>query len=101
METEEIKEYNKYGNLRYECTKRFLNENEEHIEDSLLYVALESIKFIMSGVSAQWTSTNWQSPIAAIFSSRHAQVSRVTLTGFDGGCHQSNLPAKGGDGSRR
>ena len=31
---------------------------------------------------------------------RHAQVSRVTLSGFDSDCHQSNLVSNNGNGSR-
>ena len=33
MNIEEIKEYRKDGSLMYECTKRFLDKNEEHLFD--------------------------------------------------------------------
>lgn len=30
---QEVKEYREDGSLRYECTKRFLSESEEHLYD--------------------------------------------------------------------
>ena len=33
MDIQEVKEYRKDGSLMYECTKRFLNKNEEHLFD--------------------------------------------------------------------
>ena len=33
MDIKEVKEYRKDGSLMYECTKRFLSKNEEHLYD--------------------------------------------------------------------
>lgn len=33
MGIQEVKEYRKDGSLMYECTKRFLNKNQEHLFD--------------------------------------------------------------------
>lgn len=37
MDIQEVKEYRKDGSLMYECTKRFLNKNEEHLFDRRFY----------------------------------------------------------------